>query len=240
VASLTLTRVSRPIRFPVAAGAWALAWLLGTVVASGVLALRADADAGDPTVRQLAALLPVVWAVFLVMLAVVSRRHGGRGWADFRDHYALAVRPVDAVWAVAGAAAQLLVVPLVYWPLRELWPTTFSSDELERRAQELADSATGGWVIVLVVLVVIGAPLVEELVYRGLLQRSLSSVVGGIPALLIASALFAAIHFSAVEMIGLALAGLLFGAALQATGRLGASILAHVGFNIAGLVLALR
>jgi membrane protease YdiL (CAAX protease family) len=68
----------------------------------------------------------------------------------------------------------------------------------------------------------------------------LSSVVGGIPALLIASAWFAAIHFSAVEMIGLALAGLLFGAALQTTGRLGASILAHVGFNVAGVVLALQ
>lgn len=229
-----------PIRFPAAAGAWGLAWLLGTVLGTLLLSLMTDDGAGDPTVRQLTALLPVVWAVLLVALAVVSRAHGGRGWAGFRFHYAASARPVDLAWTLAGVGTQLVIVPLVYWPLRELWPATFSSEDLERRARELADSATGVWVVVLVLLVAVGAPVVEELVYRGLLQRSLATVTGGLPAVLLVSLWFAAIHFSAVELVGLAIAGLLFGSALHVTGRLGASVLAHVGFNVAGLVLALR
>ncbi len=65
-------------------------------------------------------------------------------------------------------------------------------------------------------IVVVGAPIVEELVYRGLLQRSLTSVVNAGPALVIIAMWFSLIHLSPVEYPGLFLAGLVFGAGVVA------------------------
>ena len=109
------------------------------------------------------------------------------------------------------------------------------SSALEETAKELVDSA-GGWKTVLLVLVVVvGAPLVEELVYRGLLQRSASARLGAVGGLFAASIFFGLIHLRPVELPGLAVAGLVFGIMLLRTGRLGASIITHASFNATGI-----
>jgi len=136
---------------------------------------------------------------------------------------------------------QLVVIPLVYIPLRGLWPDTFSKAELEERAQELADKADGWTVVLLALVVVVGAPIVEELVYRGLLQRSMArTMIGGGGALLFTSLWFALVHPSPVEYPGLFLAGLMFGAGALLTDRIGPAVLTHAAFNATGLVMALR
>ena len=117
---------------------------------------------------------------------------------------ALRFRPIDLVGIPIGVIAQLVIVPLVYVPLRGIWPDTFSKSELEERARELADKANGWTVVLLVVIVVIGAPLVEELVYRGLLQRSMSGALGVVPGLVIISIWFALMHPTPIEWPGLA------------------------------------
>ena len=58
------------------------------------------------------------------------------------------------------------------------------------------------------------------------------------PALLIASAFFALIHFRPVEYPGLFVVGLVFGACVLLTGRLGLAFAAHMAFNVTGLMLA--
>ena len=58
-------------------------------------------------------------------------------------------------------------------------------------AYNLVDRASGGSMVLLVVMVCIGAPIVEELVYRGLLQGSFAARINDVPAWLAASALFA-------------------------------------------------
>jgi uncharacterized protein len=94
--------------------------------------------------------------------------------------------------------------------------------------------------VVLVVLVVAGAPLVEELVYRGLLQRAWAATVSAPLALIIGSAWFAMIHFRPVEYPGLFVAGIVFGGCFMLTGRLGTAISAHAAFNLAGLAMVWR
>ena len=87
-------------------------------------------------------------------------------------------------------------------------------------------------------MVAIGAPIFEELVYRGLLQRSLCATVGKWLGLVAAAAWFSLVHLAPVEYPGLFVAGLVFGAGLVLTDRLGPSILAHIAFNVTGLALA--
>ena len=119
-----------------------------------------------------------------------------------------------------------------------MWSEAFSSDEIEQRAQDLWDKANGGWIIVLIIVVALGAPLIEELVYRGLILQALQSRLNDWLALLISAAWFALIHLQPVELPGLFAFALVLGICFQRTGRLGMAIFAHIGFNAAGLLLA--
>jgi hypothetical protein len=229
------------IRTGPAIATWAVGWAAGMVfLAPGILALL-GVDGDDYTVAQLAVATGAAWLVMLAALAFTSGHYGtGRPVRDFVDHYALRFRSVDLVGLPVGVIGQLVIVPLVYVPLRAVWPDTFSTSDLEERARELADKASGWTIVLLVVVVVIGAPLIEELVYRGLLQRSISAALGVVPGLAIMSIWFALMHPTPIEWPGLALAGALFGAGLALTGRIGPSILTHAAFNVTGLILAFR
>lgn len=221
-------------------GVVVLAWVIAYVVAlvAQSIAIGLAGWAGEPSetwptsVTAVAAVL--LWISFLVALTVVSRRFGsGRFAEDFR----LAFRPVDLVGLPIGAATQLLAVPALYWPLRLVWPDTFDTDSLSERARDLWDRADGIWVVVLVVVVVIGAPLVEELVYRGLIQQTLQGRLDDVIALVVSAVVFAAIHLQAVEFPGLFLFGLIVGFCFMRTGRLGMGIMVHLAFNAAGLLI---
>ena len=129
---------------------------------------------------------------------------------------------------------------MVYLPLQGIWPDTFSTDRLEQRARDLYDHASGAGVLLLVLAVVIGAPIVEELVYRGLLQGSVTrgrrewwGVIG-------IAALFALIHFQPVEIPGLFSIGLVLGACALLTRRLGLGVVTHMAFNATGLLMVAR
>jgi membrane protease YdiL (CAAX protease family) len=178
-----------------------------------------------------------LWTPFAVALVVVSRRWGqGRFGSDFK----VRLRWIDMAGLPIGIASQLLLVPLIYWPLQRIWPDAFSSDEIEQRARELWDKAHGGWIVVLVLVVALGAPIIEELVYRGLILQALQSRLNDWVALIISAAWFALIHLQPVELPGLFAFALVLGICFQRTGRLGMAVMAHIGFNAAGLLLASR
>jgi len=218
---------------------WLLAWLLGMLVVAAAVLAAMGVDGDDYSIAELALAVSASWIVFIVALLLVSRRYGsGDGWGDFVGHFGIGWKPVDLLGVPAGVATQL-VLPAFYWPLRELWPSTFSSEEIEERAQELADKAGGSSTVLLFLVVAVGAPVVEELMYRGLLQRATTRVVGVWGGLVLASLFFALVHPSPVEYPGLFLAGLVFGIWLAVTGRVGGSIMTHVAFNVTGLVFTL-
>jgi len=178
-----------------------------------------------------------LWIPFVVGLVIVSRRRGG---ASFTRDYRVGFRPIDLVGLPIGVAAQFVLVPLLYWPLSQLFPDAFDPDDVERRANDLWDRASGVWILVLVLIVAIGAPLVEEFVYRGLILQSLEGRFNDAVALVLSAAWFAAIHLQPVELPGLFLVGLVFGLCWQRSGRIAMPILAHIGFNAAGLLIASR
>lgn len=225
-----------PLRLAPAVVTWVVAWVAGMILAGPLVAVAVDADFDSLATQDLAAVAASGWAVAIVVLVFASRRWGtGDFWAD----YAVRFRPSDVLGIPAGALAQFVAVPLLYWPLQQLWPDTFASDEIERRAQEMVDRADGWLVVLLALVVVVGAPVVEELMYRGLLQRSLMSRLGPALGLFAGSVWFALVHPQPVEYPGLLLAGLVFGGFVVATDRIGGAILAHAAFNAAGLAMAL-
>jgi membrane protease YdiL (CAAX protease family) len=228
-------RTDATIPIGVAVGTWGASWVLGMLVLGPLAIVAMGAELGDDlTVPQLAAATAMGWAAFAAALVLASRR---AGTSNFVHDYAVSFRPIDLVGIPVGIVLQVVVIPLMYRPLRALWPTTFSTEEVEQRANELVDRAGDHWAWLLVVVVVIGAPVIEELVYRGLLQRSLSRTVGLPSGLLLTSLWFALIHPSAVEWPGLMVAGLAFGAGVALTGRIGMGFATHTAFNAAGLAV---
>lgn len=213
-------------------GSWVVAQLVAAVA---LAALHGGSDAEDVSIGVLGASLGAAWVCYLVGMWIASEQAGtGR----FADDYGLHFRPIDLTGLGIGVLSQLVVVNLVYLPLQGLWPDVFTDDRLQENAKDLIDRATGGSAILLVVLVGFGAPIIEELFYRGLLQRSLLARYNDGAVVVGVALTFAFVHFRVIEYPGLFVFGLILGFCAMRTGRLGMSITAHIGFNVTGLVLA--
>lgn len=189
------------------------------VAAGGVLQDRVVAlSAGAPLIAIAVWQIPV-WATELAAVALGTTGRG-RSW---RTDLGLRLRLVDLpVGLVAGLGAQLLVGGGY---------ALFGID-VEGPARSLISKGSGlGGLLGLVLLLALAAPVVEELMFRGLLLGGLSRRLPTWAALVISSAVFAAVHFQPVQFVGLLVAGLTFGALALAFGRLGPALVAHICFN---------
>ena len=221
---------------PVALFTYAGAFLSGSLLTVITLGIGGYEETSDVPIWVLFIAQCLAWSVFVVALVLASER-GGSG--NFVNDYQVRATAVDILGLPIGALTQLVVVPLLYKPLVTIWEDTFTDDKLSENAKDLVDRANGGSMVLLVIMVCVGAPIIEELVYRGLLQGSFSARFNHVPALLAASAIFALIHFRPVEYPGLFVIGLVCGYCALSTGRLGMAMACHVGFNVTGLLLAL-
>lgn len=210
-------------------------WLCAAVASSIPLVIFANPD--DPLpIPVVGASLVLGWITFLIGATFTSRSHGS---GDVVADLGIVVRPIDAVGVPIGVFAQVALVPLVYLPLREIWPATFTDQALTETANDLVDRADGLLLPLLIALVVVGAPIVEEIVYRGLLQRPLLNDFSAPIVIVFVAGVFALIHFRPIEYPGLFVVGLVFGVCAWRTGRVGMAIAAHVGFNLTGIAFAL-
>lgn len=213
-------------------GAWFAAQLLSLIV----LGLFGETGGADTPIGVLAVVLCAAWFAYISGMWIVSDRSGT---ADPVDDFGIRFLPIDLIGLGVGVLAQLVVIRVVYLPLEAMWPGTFADDELQRNAEGLVERASGLTTVVLFALVALGAPLVEEMFYRGLLQRSLLARFNDVLVVVGVAAVFAVIHFRPIEYPGLFVFGLIVGTAAMLTGRLGMSILTHIGFNLTGLLLVL-
>lgn len=218
-------------------GEVALGFLLAQALAvvATVVAMGAGGwtEASDIPMAAAALLQVPLWGGYLGSVYLAGTKGGG-----LVDDFGLAVRPLDVpIGLVVGVAVQLVVLPLLYLPILELTGT--SQDDLSAPARALSDKATDplGWVL-LVLIVVIGAPLVEELFFRGLFLRALQK--RGLPdwaAVVMSAAVFGAVHFQLLQFVGLFAIGLVLAVMAVRTGRLGMSIATHMGFNATSVVV---
>ncbi|HMC51320.1 MAG TPA: CPBP family intramembrane glutamic endopeptidase [Acidimicrobiales bacterium] len=168
-----------------------------------------------------------LWLGMLGAVAVFTRFRGRRPLAA---SLGLRFRPRDIPLGLGcGLGSQFLLVPVLYLPLRAVSPHIYR--DLGRPAESLTRRAHGPGFAILAVLVVVGAPVVEELFFRGLLQRSLAGWVGPGPAIGMAAVSFGLAHGEAVQLVALIAFGVVLGLLAQRSGRLGPGIVAHAAFN---------
>jgi membrane protease YdiL (CAAX protease family) len=186
------------------------------------------------TIGEIALLQAPLWLGLLgvPLLATRLRGNGARRdlglWTTWRD----APRGL-----AIGVACQLVLVPVVTIPVFLL--TDADQADLEEPARELTDKAQGAGVLLLALVVVVMAPIAEEVFFRGMLQRTLARSLPIWPAMVITSVLFGISHFQALQLPALAAFGLVLSVLAHRSGRLGLSIWAHVGFNATTVVALL-
>jgi membrane protease YdiL (CAAX protease family) len=152
-----------------------------------------------------------------------------------RDLGAFARRS-DLLLGAGVALAGLLVASAVQLALSP-FPRLLGSNTgfIEQQKGTLAGT------VVIVVSTMVGAPLVEELFFRGLLQRSLARF--GLGAVLAQAAVFGAIHADPAlgvgnvgVMLGVGAFGLVQGFAARHFGRLGPVWVSHSLFNASAVL----
>ena len=196
------------------------------MIVAGTIAVAVVGRSKDlPMTTTFLASLPF-WLFALVAARMVVARGGHDPVAELRLHF----RPIDLPIGIAvGAVAQLVVIPLLYWPLLQLFHSdTLTLEEVARNLDRSARGPLG--TTLLIVMTVVAAPVVEEVLYRGLLLGALERrqrMVG----LVASAAVFAALHFEPLQFVGLFVFGLILGALVQRTGRIGTSIVTHATFN---------
>lgn len=219
------------VAFLVAQLASALGFAL-FAAAKGVPA--ADLDRDVLTIGEIALLQVPLWLGLLGVPLIAARVRGNGPRRDLGLWSTLADAPIGLA---IGLACQLVLVPLVTLPLFLLTDT--DREALEAPARELTDKAQGPGVLVLVLVVVVAAPLAEEVFFRGMLQRTFARHWPIWPSMIATSVLFGISHFQLVQLPALTAFGLVLSLLAHRTGRLGRNIWAHVGFNATTVVALL-
>lgn len=144
----------------------------------------------------------------------------------------------DVGWGVIGGIASLILSGLVAAVL-----TTIVGDfdsAAGKVAQDIADSGPYVALVIFALLVAIGAPVVEEIAFRGLAFGALAKR-GIHPAwvIVITAFIFAAFHLEPTRMPILLVSGTVFGVLRWFTRGLGAPIVAHGVNNLPGALFLL-
>ena len=140
---------------------------------------------------------------------------------------ALGFRPAPRKYAILGALGTLAL--------------SIGVSQLGIEPQGVKEVVKGlpGNVLVSLVLLAGLAPLVEELIFRGLLYGWIAGRWGTRPAWLISSVVFAAAHFEPAHVVLVLPLGLLFGWLRQRTDSILPSLSAHVLNNAFALLAAI-
>jgi len=212
-----------------------VASLVGTIIglALGVGGSSEDLTLAIPPELLFWVALPAQFFGMLLALAWVSQR---RGSGSFIEDFGLAVRVQDLGFLIIGMVLALGLA-LALAPLAEL----LGSDETPQVTTEaigmIGDLPTR---IIVVLMLVVATPVVEELTFRGLLLRYLAERMTPRRALVISAGLFGAFHAlgttgtagSVIALLQTFLAGLVLAYVTQRSSKLSRAIFIHGGFNL--------
>lgn len=205
------------------------------LVGKGLVDLLVDLD--WPVVVYVAILVTIGYGPSLVWCWYVRRRWGGGraagiGW-QFRWSD-LGWGPLTWLCAIGSQIALAVIVLLLDVPISS---NVESVDDIQ------ADRA---YVVATVITAVIAAPIVEELVFRGVVMRGFLSRIGPWFAVPLQGVLFGIAHVDPVRGVGnvglaivLSGVGIALGGAAYLLRRIGPTVIAHAIFNGVVMVIVL-
>lgn len=215
---------------PVDAGALVGLWAIFMIVWDGLVAPLADGAAAMLTLHY----VPVA-GVGVALMAWAMRRVGA-------TPEAVGVVPPEgpreaARWATLGYLGLALVVPgafIAAWLTSQVIPA--SPDRVEPLLPLVIEALERGHGPILFAVVVVLAPIFEELLFRGFLQGALRPHMSATRAILLQAAAFALLHFSASKILILFALGVVLGLLRERWGVIGPCVAMHALWNGATLL----
>jgi uncharacterized protein len=233
-----VTAAPTPIRHRVRWGigdvlwVWFLGLVVGAVAGSIALSVRGRASGLDPDGVDLAVALFAQNGAILVGLWFVSRV---KGVGTLRRDFGLVLRGRDWPWLAAGVLVQVVSIGIV-----QLLDHVGGGIE-DQQAADTVKHAHGPELALVFLGVALFAPLIEELLFRGLLLRSLLRKTTPVWAVTISSVAFAGVHLldpnTITLMTPLLALGMISAVRAVRSGELSQSILLHAGFNLLSAIL---
>jgi hypothetical protein len=242
--------ISRP-----AAWMWLLFGVLGFLagqVVGAIFSLVAAAAAGK--LHNLSAIAnlnePPTWYIVSTLVGLWVGFFGGpwlassvRGTRNLVRDLGLRFKWIDLVGIPIGVGGQMVVVA-IYIPISQ-HVNDFNS-KFNAPSQKLTGGSHGLGFAIIAILTVVGAPFFEELFFRGLLLRSFVRLfgrfghwVGPALAIVITGVLFGLAHAESLQLLGLAVFGVILSFVSYRTGRLGMNMVSHATFNLVAVVATL-
>lgn len=197
--------------------------------------------------NSLGALLASLLGLWTGLFAAVIYASKKKGSGSLRVDFGLRkIQLQDPLIGIpVGIFGQLVLIPLLYFPFERLVPNL--AQRLNKPAQSITSLGHGGGAILLIVFLVIGAPFIEELYFRGLLLGSLkhrfnrwSDSVSSFLAAIVSALLFGLAHAEPIQLLGLAAFGLVLAGLRLKFGRLAPGMFAHSTFNAVTVVALMK
>jgi len=182
--------------------------------------------------------LVLSWVGLLTPVMIASTRKG-RDWKSILQWRFRPSRdiPLAIGITVAYRLVEMGVLSVLTGPLG------VNSEELGNA--DFLTQTTGVWLVALALAAAIGAPVVEEVFFRGYFLTAVRQRLGALPGIAITSLTFGFLHIQGSVIGGLfiflstTLIGFILATLVIKTGRLGASITTHILFNASGVALVL-
>jgi len=176
---------------------------------------------------------------------IISKWKGLGPKADWR----LRFKPIDLGIGLLTAVGVLIVVAILSFVFTAL--VDQSTLDESGNTSFLNDAEGSPWLYVLIFGAVVGAPVVEEIFFRGLVMRAFEkrfapSRSGKFWAVLLSTVVFVIPHFTGAGLVPtlilfatIGVVGAVLGTLAMVTDRLGPAIIAHMLFNAIGVLGAL-
>lgn len=178
-----------------------------------------------------------LWIGLYATCVLASRHYGtGKVRSDFRWRFKwqdLWIAFIAAI--VARCVAVIVLVPFVHVAQKAGNP--------DQSLYAITNLGVLGW-FTLAVFTCVGAPLIEELFFRGLLQGQLVERLGVGVGIVLTAVVFGAVHIAndpgvagALLALTVGAGGIVLGVVRHLTGRLGSSTLTHAMFNAIAVIV---
>ncbi|MCB0918155.1 MAG: CPBP family intramembrane metalloprotease [Actinobacteria bacterium] len=222
-------RVLRPPRWGVPDG---VITIVGALLTSIVVAVGlTGANLGLATVLLLGTVTP--W-FFLIGWPLYATRSRGNGALDLGWRFT----PADLGWGLLGGVVALLASVLAALVTSLFVPDLESA--AGQVAEEIADSGAAWQLYLFALVALIGAPIAEEIAFRGMLWAGLRKAGWGAWATGVTVTLvFAVFHFEPTRLLILLAIGAVLAVLRSRTRALGAPIVAHAINNTPGALAIL-
>jgi membrane protease YdiL (CAAX protease family) len=228
----------------------ALGFVGGQVVAAVFVAITAAVEGKSSSLAAISHLSePPTWYVVSTLIGLWAGFFGAgwlatsvRGTKSFARDLGLRFKWIDLVGIPIGVGGQILI-GLLYIPISH--HVHDFNQRFNGPSQRLTGGSHGVGFAIIAICTIVGAPFFEELFFRGVLLRALARLfgdfgrwVGPALAIIITGVVFGLAHAESLQLLGLALFGIVLSFVSYRTGRLGMNMVAHASFNALAVAFA--